>query len=158
MFTVGDNIVHPLHGAGTVSEIKSQRINGVNREYYVLRIPAGDICVMVPVNGSEEIGVRAIINACEAEELYDVMAEIEIEMNGNWNRRYRENMMRLKSGDLTEVSKVVKGLMAREAESKLSTGERKMLTSAKNILISELVLALSSSYEVVEERVLAVLA
>ncbi|MCL2546996.1 MAG: CarD family transcriptional regulator [Oscillospiraceae bacterium] len=158
MFSIGDNIVHPLHGAGTVSDISCQRINGVNREYYVLRIPLGDINVMVPVQGSEEIGVRAVIDAQTAEGLYEVMVGIEIEMTDNWNRRYRENMLRLKSGNLLEVSKVVKGLMAREARTKLSDAERKMMMSAKNILISELVLALDCSYEVVEERVVAALA
>lgn len=158
MFQIGDMIVHPLHGAGVVSEIQQQRINGVNRDYYVLRIPAGDICVMIPTQKCDEIGLRNIINAQDAEQLLLDMTELEIDMNSNWNHRYRENMLRIKSGDLLEVSKVIKGLMEREAKVGLSTGERKMLQSAKNILISELVLAKSSSYEAVEAQVVKALA
>ena len=158
MFEIGDKIVHPMHGAGVVSEIQVQRINGVNRQYYVLRIPSGDMCVMIPTINCQEIGVRAIIDSDRAEALLGEMTDIEIDMTSNWNRRYRENMLRIKSGDLIEVAKVIKGLMAREQKQGLSTGERKMLNSAKNILISEIVLAQSSSYETVEERVTRALA
>jgi CarD family transcriptional regulator len=153
VFNVGDKIVHPMHGAGIVSEIQEQRINGINRQYYVLRIPSGDMCVMIPTHNSQEIGVRAVIDASTAEDLIFAMQGIEIDMTNNWNRRYRENMLRIKSGDLIEVAKVVKGLMERESQNGLSTGERKMLSSAKHILISELVLAQSSCYETIEKRI-----
>ena len=153
MFKIGDKIVHPMHGAGIVSEIQEQRINGINRQYYVLRIPSGDMCVMIPMHNTQEIGIRAVIDAGKAEELIFAMQSIEIDMTSNWNRRYRENMLRIKSGDLIEVAKVIKGLMERESRNGLSTGERKMLSSAKHILISEIVLAQSSSYETIEKRI-----
>lgn len=151
-FRVGDMIAHPLHGAGVVSGIEKRRINGTEREYYVLKLPVGDMLVMIPVEACDEIGVRPIINAQEAKRIMEALPSIEINMTQNWNKRYRENMLRLKSGDLMEVAAVVKGLMTRDSERGLSTGERKMLHSAKQILISEIVLSDSSSYEEVERR------
>lgn len=153
MFQVGDKIVHPMHGAGIVESIVTQKVDGTNRQYYVMKIPAGGMLVMIPTMNSDEIGVRAVVDSGTAEELIESLAGIEIDMTSNWNRRYRENMLRIKSGDLNEVAKVVKGLTARERERGLSTGERKMLHSAKQILISELVLAQSASYDDVERRV-----
>ncbi len=153
MFDIGDKIVHPMHGAGVIESIVSQKVDGTSRQYYVMKIPIGGMLVMIPVLTSGDIGVRAIIDSEKAEEIILSLSGIEIDMTANWNRRYRENMLRIKSGDLIEVCKVVKGLMAREKERGLSTGERKMLHSAKQILISEIVLAQSSSYEAIEERI-----
>lgn len=113
--------------------------------------------VMIPTEHSDEIGVRPVVSGQEATHILTAMEDIQVDMTQNWNRRYRENMLRIKSGDLLEVAKVVKGLMMREIQKGLSTGERKMLHSAKQILISELVLAQSMPYEAVEERVNKVL-
>lgn len=151
-FRVGDRVAHPLHGAGVIDSIVSRKINGKDREYYVLKILAGDMLVMIPVETSESIGVRPIIGSEEAEKILKGIPAIEVSMTQNWNKRYRENMMKIRSGDLMEVAAVVKGLMARDRERGLSTGERKMLHSARQILISEIVLSKSSSYEEVEER------
>ncbi len=153
MFTVGDRIAHPMHGAGIIEKIETKRINGVCRDYYVMKIPVGDILIMIPTDHCAEIGIRPIIDAEKAAALMEAMPGITVNMTQNWNKRYRENMVRIKSGDLLEVAHVVKGLMARESEKGLSTGERKMLHSAKQILISELVLAQDSSYDLVEEQV-----
>ena len=151
-FRVGDRIAHPMHGAGVIDSIVTKRINGKDRDYYVLKLPAGDMLVMVPVETCDAIGVRPIVAPAEAEALLGAIPGIEVEMTSNWNKRYRENMLRIKSGDLMEVASVVKGLMQRDRERGLSTGERKMLHSAKQILISEIVLSESSSYEEVEAR------
>lgn len=153
MFRVGDKIVHPMHGAGVIDKIVSEKKNGVVREYYLMKLPVGGMLVMIPTNNCEEIGVRPVVCTEEANRVIASMPGIEVDMTQNWNRRYRENMMRLKSGNLIEVAKVVKGLMLREEDRGLSTGERKMLHSAKQILISEIVLSLSTSYEEVEERI-----
>jgi len=153
MFQVGDKIVHPMHGAGIIESIVSQKIDGTSREYFVMRIPAGGMLVMIPTLNCDEIGVRAVCDSSTAKELIESIPDMKIDMTHNWNRRYRENMLRIKSGDLTEVAKVVKGLTARERERGLSTGERKMLHNAKQILISELVLAQSSNYDEVERRI-----
>ncbi len=153
MFHVGDKIVHPMHGAGVIDAIVQKKLNGVTRDYYTLKLPAGGMMVMIPTDHSEEIGVRPVIDGEKAGELLAAMRSIEVTPDQNWNRRYRENMLRLKSGDLMEVARVVKGLMRRDSQRGLSTGERKMLHTAKQILISELVLSQDASYEDVEEKV-----
>ena len=157
MFQVGDKIVHPMHGAGVVDSIVSKKVDGVSRDYYNMKLPVGGMLVMIPVQTCAEIGVRAIISAEEAEQVIAAIPTVEIDMISNWNQRYRENMLRLKSGDLLEVAKVVKGLVHRDGERGLSTGERKMLYSARQILISELVLAEDCTYEEMEERINQVL-
>jgi len=153
MFQVGDKIAHPMHGAGIIESIAARKVNGVMRDYYVLKLPVGEMMVMVPTENCEEIGVRAIINQDEAQRVIGALSHIEVDVDPNWNRRYRENMIRLKSGDLLEVARVMKSLILRDGEKGLSTGERKMLHSAKQILISEIVMAESSSYEDVERRI-----
>lgn len=153
MFRVGDKIVHPMHGAGVVDSIVQKKMNGVVREYYILKLPVGGMLVMIPTESSNEIGVRPVMGGADADRVIAAMPEIEVDMTQNWNRRYRENMLRLKSGDLIEVARVVKGLMIRDGERGLSTGERKMLHSAKQILISEIVLSQNASYEDVEARI-----
>lgn len=153
MFHVGDKIAHPMHGAGVVDSIVQKKVNGVVREYYILKLPVNGMLVMIPTENSEEIGVRHVVQQSEADAVIGAIPGIEVDMTQNWNRRYRENMLRLKSGDLLEVAKVVKGLMLRDEDRGLSTGERKMLHSAKQILISEIVLSQSSSYEEVEARI-----
>ncbi len=153
MFQVGDKIVHPMHGAGVVAGIVDQKVNGVTRSYYELELPIGGMLVMIPMENSEEIGVRPIIDKEQGEKVIASFEHIEVEMDQNWNRRYRENMLRMKSGDLLEVAHVVKGLMLREEARGLSNGERKMLHSAKQILISELVLSQCCSYEEIEARI-----
>ena len=107
---------------------------------------------MIPTDHCEQIGVRAILSGDEAEKVLDQITDVQVEMQSNWNHRYRENMERLKSGDLLEVAKVVKGLVLRENRRGLSNGERKMLHSAKQILVSEIGLAKSISYQEAEDR------
>ncbi len=150
MYSPGEIIVHPLHGAGRIEEIVEQKVAGEIRKYYVLQIPTDHVRVMVPVDGCEHIGIRPAVTAEEARDILAAFAKIEVEPEPNWNRRYRENMLRLKSGKLEEVSRVVKSLMVRDAEHKLSTGERKMLATARRILLSELVLATDEPYEALE--------
>ena len=151
MFNVSDKIAHPMHGAGIIEKIEERKVGGITRSYYLMTIRGG-MTVMIPVENSEAVGARHICAPGVAEELMGAISGLDVTMTANWNRRYRENMQRIKSGDIYEVARVVKGLMAREAERGLSTGERKMLHSAKQILISELVLSLDESYEEVETR------
>lgn len=152
MFRIGDKIVHPMHGAGVVDGIVQRKVNGVVRDYYTLKLPIGGMLVMIPTDHCEQIGVRAILSGDEAEQVLDQLSGVEVEMQSNWNHRYRENMERLKSGNLLEVAKVVKGLAQRETRRGLSNGERKMLHSARQILVSEIGLAKSITYEEAEDR------
>ena len=153
MFHVGDMIAHPMHGAGIIDSIEERKMDGQTRRYYILKMPAGGMVVMIPTESTTQIGVRPIIDSDEADALIDSIRQIDAEMTSNWNRRYRENMQRIKSGNLLEVARVVKGLMTRDFEKGLSTGERKMLLSAKQILISEIVLSKKLNYEEVESRI-----
>lgn len=153
MFSIGDRIAHPMHGAGIIESIVLRKVDGEEREYYVLKLPVGDMLVMIPVDATENIGVRPIVEADVAADIIDSFASLDVNMTQNWNKRYRENMEKIKSGDLMEVASVIKGLMIRETDKGLSTGERKMLHSAKQILISEIVLSECSSYEEVEKRI-----
>ncbi len=153
MFQVGDKVVHPMHGAGIIDSIVQRKVAGQVQEYYQLKLSVGNMVVMVPTDNAREIGMRPVVSVDKAEELMSEMEGIEVDMTQNWNRRYRENMVRLKSGDLLEVARVVKGLRQREGQRGLSNGERKMLHTAKQILISELVLAQSLPYETVESSV-----
>ena len=153
MFAVGDKIAHPMHGAGTIEGIEERKINGQTRKYYVLKIPVGGMVVMVPQESTDAVGIRAIVTPEEADEIIASLAGLTSEMTQNWNKRYRENMMRIKSGDLLEVARVIKGLLEREEEKGLSTGERKMLRAAKQIFMSELVRAKNMAYEEIEDSI-----
>ena len=158
MYRIGDCIAHPLHGAGVIDRIEAKKINGTLREYYVVKMPVGDMVVMIPKETSDTIGVRPIICPKEADNIIASIGGLEVNMTTNWSRRYRENMIRIKSGDLMEVAAVIKGLVSRESDKGLSTGERKMLHSAKQILISEIVLSQQATYEEIEARLSTALA
>lgn len=141
MFSIGDKIVYPMHGAGIIVGIEEKEILGNKRKYYIMKMPMGDMKVMVPIDNIEEIGIREIINIEEVEQVFEVLADNKSNMTQNWNRRYRANMDKIKSGDIYEIASVVRNLVIRDREKGLSTGERKMLNNAKQMLISEIVLA-----------------
>ena len=153
MFSVGDLVVHPMHGAGVIDAIVREKVAWSTQDYYVFKMPVGGLLLKIPTANSQAIGIRSIIQRPEAEALIAAIPSMPVEENSNWNKRYRENMARLKSGDLYEVARVIKGLLFREKRRGLSNGERKMLHSAKQILLSELVLAEDSGYEELEKRV-----
>ena len=158
MFQVGDKVVHPMHGAGIVDSIVQKKVDGVVRDYYILKLPNRSMVVMIPTDSSDGIGVRPVVDREQADRVLAAIPTIQVEMTSNWNHRYRENMERMKSGDLLEVARVIKGLTARDMKRGLSTGERKMLHAAKQILISEIVLSKSVSYESAEEALNTALA
>jgi CarD family transcriptional regulator len=141
MYKIGDKIVYPMHGAGIIEQIEEKVILSENREYYVLRVPCGDMKIMIPVGKSDEIGVRPVISAEEMEEVLTILRGESTEMSSNWNRRYRENTDKLKTGDARQVAEVVRNLLRTDREKTLSTGEKKMLSSARQILVSEMILA-----------------
>ena len=152
MFSVGDQVVHPMHGAGIIDGIVQEKVNGGVQEYYVFKMLLGSLQLKIPITGSRTIGLRNIVEPEEAERVLQAIPELSTESNANWNKRYRENLLRLKSGNLYEVARVIKSLTFRERERGLSTGERKMLHTAKQILISEIVLSEKSDYASVEQR------
>ncbi|MBD1372394.1 CarD family transcriptional regulator [Hazenella sp. IB182357] len=141
MFNIGDKVVYPMHGAGIIESIEEKEILGERQKYYVMRMPIGDMKVMVPMKNVQTIGLRGVVDDRTVEAVLDKMKNQEDGDTTNWNRRYRANLDKMRSGDIYEVADVVRSLMLRECEKGLSTGERKMLDNAKQILISELALA-----------------
>ena len=152
MYNVGDEVVYPMHGAGVIDSIEEKEILGEKQSYYILKMP-GEVKVMIPTAKAEEVGVRNIIDKSSADKVIGVLEKDETEMDKNWNKRYRDNMDKMKSGDIYEVADVVRNLSFKQKEKGLSTGEKKMLNNAKQILVSELVLAEHATQDVIEEEI-----
>lgn len=147
---MGDKVVYPMHGAGIIEAIEEKEVLGRSERYYVMRMPIGDLRVMIPMSSVEELGLREVISKEDVRKVFQVLQGETTSMSQNWNRRYRANMEKIKSGDIFEVAEVVRNLAIRDREKGLSTGERKMLDNARQILISELVLAQGTTEEQVE--------
>ena len=152
MYNVGDKVVYPMHGAGVIDSIEEKEILGEKQSYYILKMP-GEVKVMVPTSTAEQHGIRNVIDKIEAEKVINVLEQDETEMEKNWNKRYRDNMDKMKSGNIYEIADVVRNLSFKQKEKGLSTGEKKMLHNAKQILVSELVLAEHASQDEVEALV-----
>lgn len=152
MFNIGDKVVYPMHGAGIVEGIEEKNILGEKQAYYIIKMP-GEVKVMVPTVKAADVGVRDIIDSNTASQVFKVLETNSTLMDANWNKRYRDNMEKMKSGDIYEVADVVRNLSFKQKEKGLSTGEKKMLLNAKQILVSELTLAENSKKEDIEEMV-----
>lgn len=150
-YNIGDKVVYPMHGAGIIESIEEKKILSEKQKYYIMRMPIGDMRVMVPTDNILEIGIRDVIEKSEALAVIEAFKEYGDDNNTNWSGRYRENMLKIKTGDILEVAYVVKTLMLRDKRKGLSTGERKMLNTSKQILISELALAQIDSPENIDE-------
>ncbi|URN41208.1 CarD family transcriptional regulator [Peptoniphilus genitalis] len=154
MFNIGDKIVYPMHGAGEIVAIEEREILGDVHKYYIMRLPINDLKVMVPVKNAKEIGVRDISDANTMEKVLKALSsEEEVSMPKNWNRRYRYNLDKIKSGDLMEIADVVRSLESLDREKSLSTGERKILNEAKQIIVSEMVLVFEKNVEEVTKLI-----
>ena len=154
MFEVGEKVVYPLHGAGIIEAIEEKEVLGEKQKYYIMRIPNGSMKVMIPLNS--EVGLRQVVDESTIDEVLAVLQGQTSKMSSNWNKRYRENMEKIRSGDIFEVAEVVRNLAARDHEKGLSTGERKMLESAKQILFSEISLIKGLSMQEIEEYVASI--
>ena len=152
MFKVGDIIVYPMHGAGVIETIEERSILDEKQSYYIIKMP-GEVKVMVPTAKAEEIGVRNIIDKETAGKVINVLEQDSTEMSMKWNKRYRDNVEKMKSGDIFEVADIVRNLSFKQKDKGLSTTEKKMLLNAKQILVSELVLAESKGKEEIESLV-----
>ena len=114
MYNVGDRIVYPMHGAGVIESIEEKEILGNKQSYYVVRIPVGDMKVMIPTKNVMGIGIREVISEQDADRVFSVLGMETSSSTSNWNKRYRENMVKIKSGNIYEVADVVRSLMLRE--------------------------------------------
>ncbi len=147
MFKVGDKVVYPMHGAGVIEAIEEKEVLGEKKQYYVLHFPVGDMKVMIPCATCKEAGLREVIGREGVQKVFRILKENGTTMSSNWNRRYRANLEKIKTGDIYEVAEVVRNLIQREKEKGLSSGERKMLQNARQILVSELALAIEAEEE-----------
>ena len=141
MYCVGDKVVHPMHGAGIIKDMKKIELSGIKRDYYVVCFAVGSMISDIPVDGCEKIGIRDVITKDEAKKVLEYFHNREVGNDINWNKRQRENIVKLKSGDIYQVAGVLKELMCREKRKGLSTSERKTLCSARQIVLSELILS-----------------
>lgn len=142
MFEVGDLTVYPAHGVGRIESIETREISGDKQDYYIMKILDNNMIIMIPVDNVSSVGLRDIIDAGEVPKVYDIMKKRDIPAdNQTWNRRYREYMEKIKTGSLYEVAEVLRDLYLLKVEKELSFGERKMLDTAKSLLLRELSIA-----------------
>lgn len=142
MFSAGDKIVYPMHGAGFICGVEEMKILGEKKKYYIFKLPCSEIKVMIPVDSETSVGIRPVADMAVVSDAVELLKAESSEMDSNWNRRYRDNMEMLKSGDIMKVAEVVRNLMRMDRRRSLSSGERKLLANAQQILVSEMMLAM----------------
>jgi CarD family transcriptional regulator len=149
-FRKGDTVVHPEHGAAVIEEVRVKEFLGEKRKYLVLRVVYGDLTVLVPIDSTEQVGLRPCVSKNEAKKVLKVLTEEESSVAANWSRRFKNNLEKLHSGDPYEVAEVLRNLAIRDREKGLSAGEKRMITKARQILISELSFATEKSEDEAE--------
>ena len=152
MYRKGDTVVHPEHGAAVIEDLRERDFLGEKKKYVVLRLAYGDLTLMVPCDNTEEVGLREVINDEEVEEVFAVLRKKEARMPTNWSRRFKNHVEKLKSGDIYQVAEVVRNLSIRDKDKGLSAGEKRMLTKARQILVSELTFAIGVTEEEAEQK------
>jgi CarD family transcriptional regulator len=152
-YSVGDTVIYPHHGAAVIERKEDRELQGVSREYLVLRLTYGDLTLMVPADACDEVGIRKVVSKKEVEQVLDVLRVPEGKAAVNWSRRFKANYEKLRSGDIYQVAEVVRNLATREKDKGLSAGEKRMLTKAKQILLSELAVAIKKDEAKAEQLV-----
>lgn len=145
LFEVGETVVYPHHGAATIIEVKDRIIKGETKKYLKLNVTQGDLIIEVPADNVDLVGVRDVIGKDGLERVFDVLRAPFTEEPTNWSRRYKANLEKLASGDVIKVSEVVRDLWRRDQDRGLSAGEKRMLAKARQILVSEIALALKAN-------------
>ena len=158
MLQIGDKVVYPMHGAGEIAGIENCEIFGEEKTYYVLQMPIGNMKVMIPMDNVDNVGLRDIISADGLREVQDVLQSVPERMTGSRNKRFHANLSRMKTGDIRDVAAVARDLIAQDRERKISSGERRLLELARQIVVSELVYACDRTPDEVEEWMEALLA
>src|SRR6476659_7894856 len=151
-FDVGDKVVYSHHGAAVIERRERREAFGADREYLVLLVAYRDPTLMVPADNTDEVGLREVINDEEVEEVFAVLRKKEARMPTNWSRRFKNHVEKLKSGDIYQVAEVVRNLSIRDKDKGLSAGEKRMLTKARQILVSELTFAIGVTEEEAEAK------
>ena len=147
---IGDKVVYPMHGAGEIAGIEDCEVLGEGRSYYVLKMPLGNMKVMIPTDNVDSIGLRDVISSEDVEKVKDVLTDAPERVMGSWNKRFHANLERMKSGDICDVAAVARNLILQDRLRKISSGERRLLDLARQILVSELVYACDKTPQEVE--------
>ena len=150
MLHIGDKVVYPMHGAGEIAGIEDCEVLGEGRSYYVLKMPLGNMKVMIPTDNVDSIGLRDVISNEDVEKVKDVLTDAPERVMGSWNKRFHANLERMKSGDICDVAAVARNLILQDRLRKISSGERRLLDLARQILVSELVYACDKTPQEVE--------
>ena len=151
-FSIGDKVVYPHHGAAVIEKVEEKSLLGEQREYYILKLAYGELTLMVPTDSTDEVGLREVTPEREVPKVFKVLKKNEPTTNTtNWSRRFKANVEKLKSGDIYQVADVVRSLHQRDKEKGLSAGEKRMLTKARQILVSELTFSKSVDEEAAEK-------
>ena len=158
MLAVGDRVVYPMHGAGIIEAVEEHEVMGERREYFILTMPYGGMRVMIPLDNVEHVGLREVICEAEVDNVFCTLRMTPAQACVNWNRRFNINLAKIKSGDIHEVAEVVRNLTIQDRAKKLSTGERRLLDTARQILVSELVLVCRKDAEAISDRLDSVFA
>lgn len=141
-FNVGDKAVYPAHGVGIIRDVVTEELSGEKATFYVLKILDNGMTIRVPVHNARQIGMRAIINVEQIDKVYEILKNRDVPTdNQTWNRRYRDYMSKIKTGDPIEVAKVLRDLALLKGDKALSFGERKMFDQARNLLVQEIAVA-----------------
>jgi CarD family transcriptional regulator len=152
MFKIGDLAVYPAHGVGVIERIESKKISGFTQDFYVMRILENNMIIMIPLQNVDSVGLREIINQKEVTKLYSILKKKKVSSeNQTWNRRYREYTEKIKTGSVFEVAEVYRDLLTLKVEKELSFGERKMLDTARMLLVKEISLAKKVKEEQIEK-------
>ncbi|WP_067779999.1 CarD family transcriptional regulator [Actinomyces vulturis] len=140
-FQIGETVVYPHHGAARIIDIQKRTMRGEEKTYLQLEVAQGDLTILVPAESVDLIGVRDVVDENGLEKVFDVLRESFTEEPTNWSRRYKANQEKIASGDVIKVAEVVRDLSRRDTDRGLSAGEKRMLSKARQILVSELALA-----------------
>ncbi len=155
MFKIGDLAVYPAHGVGIIERIENRKISGCQEDFFVIRILENNMIIMIPSSNATNVGLREIINQNEVSKVLSILKkrDISVDDNQTWNRRYRDYMDKIKSGSVFEVAEVYRDLSTIKQDKGLSFGERKMLDTARSLLIKEISLAKNMKEEDVERDI-----
>jgi CarD family transcriptional regulator len=157
VFSEGDMAVYPAHGVGVIKSVEMQTVAGIDQTFYVLEILDNKMTIMIPTISSENVGLRAIVDESEVSGVLDILEDRTVELGTQtWNRRYRDYMEKIKTGSVHEVASVLRDLFLLSVDKDLSYGERKMLDTAKGLLVTELSLAQDKEESAVSETIEAI--
>lgn len=159
MFKVGEKVVYPAHGVGVIESMKSQVVSGTEKTFYMLRILDSDMKIMIPTENVDSVGLRRVIGKDMVSKVYKILRDKKVEVDQQtWNRRYREYTEKIKTGSVLEIAKVLRDLFVLKGDKELSFGERKMLDTARNLLVKELAIAKSHPEEKIMEELRTIFA